>query len=139
MKKFLDSMVVWKNSSYNEGKSVVAKRLTKTLKSKIFQKLTALNSSSSLDYLDILVGEYNNTCHCFIGINLVILIILLCLTKKRWIIKLLKLDFVIENCITKLKIICCKGYTKTWSREIFVIDYVIKTNSTTWRTYDSDE
>ena len=68
MKKFLDSMVVWKNSSYNEGKSVVAKRLTKTLKSKIFQKLTALNSSSSLDYLDILVGEYNNTCHCFIGI-----------------------------------------------------------------------
>ena len=31
-----------------------------------------------------------------------------------------------------------KGYTKNWSREIFVIDFVLKTNSWTYSIKDSN-
>ena len=38
-------------STHNEGKSVVAERLIKTLKSKIYK------------YLNDIVNQYNNNCH----------------------------------------------------------------------------
>ena len=38
--------------------------------------------------------------------------------------------------ITKYKNIFSKGYTKNWSREIFVIDYVLNTNELTFKTKD---
>ena len=36
--------------------------------------------------------------------------------------------------ITKYKNVFSKGYTKNWSREIFVIDSVLKTNPSTYKT-----
>ena len=38
--------------------------------------------------------------------------------------------------ITKYKNIFSKGYTKNWSREIFIIDYVLKTNSCIYKIKD---
>ena len=38
--------------------------------------------------------------------------------------------------ITKYKNIFSKDYTKNWSREIFVIDSVLKTNAWTYETKD---
>ena len=38
--------------------------------------------------------------------------------------------------ITKYKNIFSKGYTENWSREIFIIDSVLKTNPWTYRLKD---
>ena len=75
-----------------------------------------------------LVDQYNNTYHCSIG-------------KKPIDADYSDLTEEIESSyktpkfkvrdrvrITKYKNICSKGYTENWSREIFVIDSVFKTN-----------
>ena len=54
-------------STHNEGKSVVAERFVRTLKSKMCKQITAYNSKSSLGYLNKLVDEYNNSYHHSIG------------------------------------------------------------------------
>ena len=38
--------------------------------------------------------------------------------------------------ITKYKNICSKGYTKNWSREIFVIEYILKINPWAYKIKD---
>ena len=53
--------------TYNEGKSIVAERFIKTLKGKIYKKMTVNDSKSYLGYLNKLVDQYNNTYHCSIG------------------------------------------------------------------------
>ena len=50
---------------HNEGKSVVAERFIRTLKIKIYKKMTASNKKSYLGYLNNLLGEYNNIYHRF--------------------------------------------------------------------------
>ena len=47
-------------STHNEGKSVITERFIKTLKSKIYKKMTANDSKSYLLYLNKLVDQYNN-------------------------------------------------------------------------------
>lgn len=49
--------------TYNESKSVVAERFIKTLKSKIYKKVTTSDTKSCLCYLYKLVDEYNNAYH----------------------------------------------------------------------------
>ena len=56
--------------------------------------------------------------------KLLMLIFPLCLEKLRQILNQLNLKFR----ITKYKNIFSKGYTKNWSKEIFVIDFVLKNN-----------
>ena len=56
-------------STYNEGKSVIAKKFIKILKSKICKRMTANDSKSYLGYLNKLVDQYNNTYHHSIGKN----------------------------------------------------------------------
>ena len=50
-------------ATHNEGKSVVAERLIKTLKSKIYKHLTAVSKNVCFDVLDDLVDKHNNTYH----------------------------------------------------------------------------
>ena len=54
-------------STHNEGKSVVVEGCIRILKDKIFKKTTANDSKSYLGYLNKIVDQYNNTCHCSIG------------------------------------------------------------------------
>ena len=53
-------------STSNEGKSVVAKRLIRTVKNKIFKHMTAIQQNI---YFDVIVDKYNNTVHRTIKIK----------------------------------------------------------------------
>ena len=50
-------------STHNEGKSVVAERFIRTLKSKIYKYMTSVSKNVYIDELDDIVDEYNNTYH----------------------------------------------------------------------------
>ena len=50
-------------STHNEGKSVVAERFMKTLKSKIYKYMTSISKNVYIDKLDDIVNECNNTYH----------------------------------------------------------------------------
>ena len=50
-------------STYNEGKSVVAERFIRTLKSKIFKHMTAVSKNVYYNVFDNIVNKYNNTVH----------------------------------------------------------------------------
>ena len=55
MQEWLDNNDILMYSAYNEGKSVIAERFTKTLKAKIYKKMTANDRNSYLSYLNKLV------------------------------------------------------------------------------------
>ena len=50
-------------STHNDGKSVIAERFIKTLRAKIYKKITASDNKSYLPYLNKLEDQYNNTYH----------------------------------------------------------------------------
>ena len=50
-------------SMHNEGKSVVAERFIRTLKTKIYKYMTSVWKNVYIDKLDDIVNEYNNTYH----------------------------------------------------------------------------
>ena len=50
-------------STHIEGKSKITERFIKTLKPKIYKKMTPNRSKSYLPYLNKLVDRYNNTYH----------------------------------------------------------------------------
>ena len=67
MQNWLDDHDILMYSTHNEGKSVDAERFTRTLTSKIYQKMTANNKKCYLGFLNNLVDIYNNTYHFSIG------------------------------------------------------------------------
>ena len=50
-------------STYNEGKSVVAEKVIRTLKNKIFKHMAAVSKNGYFDVLGDVVDKYNNTFH----------------------------------------------------------------------------
>ena len=50
-------------SIHNEGKSVIAERFIRTLKTRIYKYMTSLSKNVRIDKLDDIVNEYNNTYH----------------------------------------------------------------------------
>ena len=62
-KKWLQDNVIAMYSTHNEGKSVVAERFIRTLKSKIYKYITSVSKNVYIDKLDDIVDEYNNTYH----------------------------------------------------------------------------
>ena len=65
MREWFNNNDILMLSTHNEGKSVIAERFIKTLKSKIFKRMAANGRKSYLSYLNKLVDEYNNTYHHF--------------------------------------------------------------------------
>ena len=55
MQEWLDNNDISMYSTHNEGKSVIAKRFIKTLKDKIYKKMTANDSKFYVPYLNKLV------------------------------------------------------------------------------------
>ena len=51
------------HSIHNEGKSVVAKRFIRTLKTKIYKYMTSVSKNVYIDKLDDIISDYNNTYH----------------------------------------------------------------------------
>ena len=59
-------------SKHNEGKSVVAQRFIRLLKTKIYKYMTSITRNVYIDKLDDIVNKYNNTYHSTIKIKPVI-------------------------------------------------------------------
>ena len=120
-------------SAFNEGKSVVAERLIRTLKNKLYKHMTATGKNVYYDVLDGVIYEYNNTKHNTIKM-------------KPKDIENNKRVYIDEHNekdsrfkvgdrvrISKFKNIFAKGYTPNWSTEIFIIN---KINDTVPYTYN---
>ena len=59
-KKCLKDNDIEMYSTHNEGKSVVAERFIRTLKTKIYKYMTEISKNLYIDKLDDIVKEYNN-------------------------------------------------------------------------------
>ena len=109
-------------STHNEGKSVVAERFIRTLKTKIYKYITSISKNVYIDKLDDIVNEYNNTYHTTIKMKPVYVKDNTYTDYKKGVNnkdpKFKVCDHVI---ISKYKNIFAKGYTRNWSEEIFVI------------------
>ena len=62
-KKWLLDNDIIMDSTYNEGKSVVAERFIRTLKNKLYKHMAATGKNVYYDVLDDVVNKYNNTKH----------------------------------------------------------------------------
>ena len=67
---FLQNNNIEMYSTHDEGKSVVAERFIRTIKSKICKYMTSISKYVHIDKLDDIVNKYNNTYHSTIKINL---------------------------------------------------------------------
>ena len=95
-KKWLQDNDIVMYSTHNEGKSVVAERFIRTLKSKIYKHMTSISKNVYIDKLDDIVNEYNNAYHTTIKMKpLMLKIIHILILIKKLMIKILKLKLVI--------------------------------------------
>ena len=53
-------------STNNEGKSVIAERFIRTLKTKIYKYIKSISKNAHIDKLDYTVKKYNNKYHTYI-------------------------------------------------------------------------
>ena len=123
-------------STYNQGKSVVAERFIRTLKSKLYKHMTAIGKNVYYGVLDDLVNKYNNIKHSTIKMKPIDV-------RDNNDNKILYTDEHNEKRnrfkvgdrvrISKFKNIFAKGYTPNWSKEIFIVD---KINDTVPYTYN---
>ena len=136
-KKWLKDNDIEMYSIHNEGKSVVAERFIKTLKTKIYKYMTSASTNVYINKLDDIVNEYKNTYHRAIKM------------KPVYVIGNKYIDFGKEVNdkgpkfkvgdhvrISKCKNIFAKGYTPNRSEEVFVMKTV--TNTVPWRYFVSD-
>ena len=104
------------------------------MKNKSLQKIIANNSNYYLGYLNKLVDEYRNTCHYSVGKNPIHTDYSVLTEEIESCHKAPKFRFGDRVRITTYKNIFSKGYTKNWSKVLFVIDSVLKTNP--WKIKD---
>ena len=115
-------------STHHEGKSVVAERFFRTLKSKIYKHMTSVSKKVYIDILDDIVDKYNNTYHTAIKMKPINV-------KDNTYINT---DKEINNKDPKFKVgdhvrisnyknIFGKSYTPNWSEEVFVIKKIKNT------------
>ena len=126
--KWLSGNDIIMNSTYNEGKSVVAERFIRTLKNKLYKHMTATGKNVYYDVLDGVVNKYNNTKHSTIkmkpidvGDN----------NKRVYVDEHNEKDsrFKVGDRVR----IFAKGYAPNWSKEIFTVN---KINDTVPYTYN---
>ena len=115
-------------STNNEGKSVIAERFIRTLKTKIYKYITSISKIVYIDKLDDIVKEYNNKYHTSIKMKPVDIKDNTYLDFKKE-INNKDPKFKIGDYVrtSKYKNIFAKGYMPNWSEEIFVIKKVRNT------------
>ena len=131
-KRFLKLNNIEMYSTYNEEKSVVAERLIRTLKNKIFKLMTAVSKNVYLDVLDDTVDKYNNTVYRTIK------------TKPIDVTsdssaeynedsneKVPKFKVGDHVRSSKYKNIFAKGYTPNWSKEVLAVSKI--KNTVPWK------
>ena len=115
-------------STFKEGKSVIAERLIRMPKNKIYKHMAAISKNVYNDALDDIVNKYNNAVHktikmkpidvtddSFAEYN----------EESNKIDPKFKVDDHVR--ISKYKNIFAKEYTPNWSKEVFVINKVKNT------------
>ena len=103
-------------SVHNEGKSVVAERVIRTLKNKMYKYMTAISKNVYIDKLDDIVNEYNNTYHRTLKMKPIdVKDNTYTDFQKEVNNKDPKLKISDHIRISKYKIIFSKGYTPNWS------------------------
>ena len=127
-KKWLRDNDIVMCSTHNEGKSVVAERFIRTLKSKIYKYMTSISKNVYIDKLDDTVDEYNNTYHTTIKMKPIDV------EDNTYINTIKEINnkdpkFKVGDHvrISKYKNIFAKGYMHNWSEEVFVIKKVKNT------------
>ena len=115
-------------STHNEGKSVVAERFIRKIKSKIYKYMTSISKNVYIDKLYDIVNEYNNTCHTTIKMKPIdIKDNTYTNTSKKINYKDPKFKVGDRLRLSKYKNIFAKGYIPNWSEEVFVIKKVKNT------------
>ena len=110
-------------SIHNEGKSVVAERFIRTLKTKIYKYMTSVSKNVYINKLDDIVGEYNNSHPRTIKMKPIDVKDNTYIDFKKEVNdKDLKVGDYVR--ISKYKNIFAKGYTPNWSEEVSVIKKV---------------
>ena len=122
------------DSTYNEGESVVAERFIRTLKNKIFKRMTAISKNVFFDVLDDIVNKYNNTIHKTIKMKPINVVD--DSNKKDFNKKDPKFKVGEHVRISKYKSIFATGYAPNWSEEFFVISKI--KNTAPWSYVISD-
>ena len=127
-KKCLQDNDIIMYSRNNEGKSAVAERFIRTLKSKIYKYMISISKNVYIDKLNTIVNKYNNTYHTTIKMKPIdVKDNAYINTSKKINYKDPKFkvgDYVI---ISKYKNIFAKGYMPNWSEEVFVVDKIKNT------------
>ena len=127
MKSWLEKTDIEMYSIRNEGKSVVAERLIRTLKNKIYKYMTSISKNVYIDKLDDIVNKCNNTYHSTSKMKPADI-------KSNTYINFSKeindgdpkfIDNIVR--ISKYKNIFTKGYVPYWSEEVFVVKKVENT------------
>ena len=139
-KKWLRDNDIVMYSTNNEGKSVVAERFIRTLKSKIYKYMASISKNVYIDKLDEIVDEYNNTYRTTIKMKPIDV-------KDNTYInpdketndKDPKFKVGDRVRISKYKTIFTKGYMSNWSEEAFVIKKVKNTVPCTYVVNDLND
>ena len=132
-KKWLQDNDIVMYSTHNEGKSVVAERFVRMLKSKIYKYMTSISKNVYIDKLGDIVDEYNNTYHTTIKMKPIdVKDNTYINTSKEINNKDPKFKVGDRVRILKYKNIFAKGYTPNWSEEVFVINKVKNTVPSTY-------
>ena len=124
-------------STHNEGKSVVAERFIRAIKSKIYQYMTSISENVYVNKLDQIVNKYNNTYHRTIKMKFAGGKLDIYIDSSKEIYDedpKLKIGDIVP--ISKYKSIFAKDYVPNWSEEVFVIKKVI--NTVPWTYVISD-
>ena len=115
-------------STNNEGKSVVAERFIRTLKSKIYKYMTSISKNVYIDKLNVIVNKYNNTYHTTIKMKPInVKDNTYINTDKEITYKDPKFKVGDYVRISKYKNIFAKGYMPNWSEEVFLVDKIKNT------------
>ena len=112
-------------STNNEGKSVVAERFIRTLKSKTYKYMTSISKNVYINKLNAIVNKYNNIYHTKIKMKPIDNTYIN--TNKEINYKYPKFKVGDYVRISKYKKIFAKRYLPNWSEEFFVIDRIKKT------------
>ena len=137
IQEWLDNNDVLIYLTHNKGKSVITGKFIKTLKAKICNKTAANNDSKCyLSCSNKSVVKYNNTYHYSINKKPINADYSWLTEKTGTNPKVPKFKVNDRVRITKYENNFSEGYTKNWSREIFIIYSVLKTNPWTYKIKD---
>lgn len=143
-KKFLADRNIILYHVYNEGKAAVIERFNRTIGEMIQKHLTSSNSNKYIDVLQNLIHDYNSRTHSTIKMSP---IDASKFENRAKVIENYNYDFLPSSDnpkfkpgdrvrISIVKNTFEKGYTPNWSKEIFVIDKVKRTNPITYSIRD---